>query len=347
MESQNLCKHLAQLLVPKEREKTIETLVKLGVIGQDSAEKLTRALDRPAYGERGMSRSILDAKMVIDAYVSEHRFSAFSASKYKDQLNLLITASDSVLTHRIWDYQNLRGKTVLDFGSGQYNPIGLSLILYVNGADNVLALEPGNIDSRSAYYAAQEIVKTILFNPDVFNFSGIDNDEMKRRLITLDLRNISAFLDEKPDYPIDLGGVSFINNINYVTEESLDLVVSISVLEHIQDLESELVRQRHLMSDRGVGIYIVDFSAHNKKSKRYDPFSVLYGGKHPSLNLLRASDIRELLENAGFFVQETDILKGKRENIDKARLHKRFRSYSIDDLCVRRSTFVVQPTNTI
>lgn len=42
MESQNLCKHLAQLLVPKEREKTIETLVKLGAISQDSAEKYDR-----------------------------------------------------------------------------------------------------------------------------------------------------------------------------------------------------------------------------------------------------------------------------------------------------------------
>lgn len=343
MESGNICKHLAQLLIPKDRKKAIDTLVKLGVISQDSVAGLTHALDRPAYSERGMSRSILDAKIVIDEYVSEHRFSAFSASKYKDQLNLLITASDSVLSDRVWDYQELRGKTVLDFGSGQYNPIGLSLILYVNGADHVTAIEPGQIDGRSAYYAAQEIVKTILFTPDVFNFSGIDNEEMKQRLIALDLRQISSFLDEEPNYPINLGGVSLINNINYVNEGSLDRVVSISVLEHVQDLESELVRQRRLMSKDAVGVYIVDFSAHNKKSKRYDPFSVLYGGKHPSLNLLRASDIRKLLENAGFIVKETDILKGKRENIDKARLHKRFHSYSIDDLLVRRSTFVVQP----
>lgn len=97
-----------------------------------------------------------------------------------------------------------------------------------------------------------------------------------------------------------------------VRSNSLDMITSISCLEHIDDLESEIASFSETLKPGGCHIHLVNFSNHLDKEK---PFHWIYeldpeAFKHSHgdiINLKRPSDVKSLFEKLEFETTLTPI----------------------------------------
>lgn len=332
---------LAELLIPKKRDRGIKVLMESGAIGQESAATLRDELDKPSYNDRGMGMKIVSPKLIVDNYVSGHRFSPLSPEKGRQQILRWKVDSDAALGDSAFSLESLAGSTVVDFGSGRQNTLNIPVMLFANGAERVFAVEPGRIDGASALNSLRELVGAMIFDPGRFNFSGIEDMELKTRAASLDLERTATM----PTIPIvsnlDLGGVTFVNSIDAIPDGSTDLVLSCSVLEHVLSLASEVQEWRRIGKTDSIGIHTVDFTDHAKLTVPFDPFAFYY--RDPSsLNELRPVDMKHIMTEGGFSVEETGMVDADPSVVNVDRLHRRFAEYALEDLVRRQSTFVLR-----
>lgn len=123
--------------------------------------------------------------------------------------------------------------------------------------------------------------------------------------------------------------------------ESIDIILSNSVLEHIprNEIKSLLSKLFSLCKKGAYFFHAVDFGSHGIGG---NGFGSLYTKDATNglekLNLLRKSDIENAISNTGFQLLHSTIYRA--ENIDFNKLHPTFRKYSEEDITAKVVFFV-------
>jgi SAM-dependent methyltransferase len=189
----------------------------------------------------------------------------------------------------------LRGKTVLEIGPGIN--FGFPLILACHGAKVMVAdkfLTPWNSDYHPKFYALlKERVKKY--------WPLVDQTAL----------DMVLFQGQYPPEIISLCCCS-LEELSGVSDESVDLVISNAVLEHLYDLPSAFSHLARITKPGGLGIHQVDFRDHRDISRplehllfREEQFWGKFKIKHGEFgNCYRPQEMRELLEQVGFEVRE-------------------------------------------
>ena len=123
--------------------------------------------------------------------------------------------------------------------------------------------------------------------------------------------------------------------------QKIDITLSNSVLEHLQSKDlTSLLDSAFINSNKGsIYFHSVDFGHHFKGSKHLDRLYVNSQKKKlPTLNMLRKSDIEELLKNKGYV--NNSVFTYKKGNYNKDKMHDTWKIYEKDDLESRVVFFI-------
>jgi len=150
----------------------------------------------------------------------------------------------------------LEGKTVLEYGPGDI--LGVSLLMYANGARFVHCVDrfPREKISRRNIETYNEILDRL----------GPQERE----------RALRAFREHgDPSSGFDPGLVRYsVTRDGLINEaKAYDLIVSRSVLEHVNHLEMTIRDIANALKDDGISVHSVDLKSHNLD--RYQPFDFL------------------------------------------------------------------------
>ena len=206
-------------------------------------------------------------------------------------------------------FANFLEAVVVDFGCGTWSPLGASAVFYLNGARSAFAIdvEPCG-DTALAADALCELLLECIADPEEWHFSSIGRKDFIRRILSFDLKKLRDG---------DLhGGIAntglrhMVGDIREVlTEgEGVDIIVSNTVLEHIEELKEISVFFHKILSGTGTMIHNVDFTDHrvySDSSKNKWSFMTIDGGDSIGINKLRYSDIEKIFADAGFKVVDS------------------------------------------
>ncbi len=260
---------LARLIRPGAREDAYRELAEL--FSKEWTGELRSRLDVPRYSYRCNGLSAAYAKAEIDEYLNSHAFNQINPGRLMELFNIFNSIQPI----------DIVGKSILDFGSGEFNPLGFSILLYVNGAKRCVAYEPGDVSEKLSALGRKELIFAILEDPAAFRFTAISNDEMRRRVCNLQVelcRNRS-----------EVSGV-------------FDYVFSRSVFEHVDDVRYEAEFLARLC--RGMQIHRVDFSDHRFSHPEYEKLLYMKDGILHNINGLLPSEMTRKIKEAGLVVEK-------------------------------------------
>jgi len=189
----------------------------------------------------------------------------------------------------------LKGKSVLEIGPGIN--FGLPLILACHGAEVMVAdrfLIPWEPDYHPQFYA-------------------LLRDSLADSWPSIDLTPLDRVLAEGGYPPESLSLYSCsLEELSGVPNQSLDMVISCAVLEHLYDLHSAFYHLARITKPGGLGLPQVDFRDHRDFSRPLQflllsdkEFRREFAEKHGECgNRVRPREMRQLLEQVGFAVKE-------------------------------------------
>ncbi len=204
---------------------------------------------------------------------------------------------------------------MLDLGCGTHDPLGLAAYFYLNGYEPAYCCDLSR--PRNEFYSAlsmYEIMANIRAFPQRYRFRESKISDILARWKQFDAaqfeagRLIEGLQSEQLNLHYHIGDVCDIG----FDAESLGLVVSFAVLEHVDDLDAV---NRFLFSRTtpgGVHYHFIDLADHRsyEAGSKCSPFGFLTERAAPAgLNRLRASDHLASFEAAGF-----EVLKVRRQN---------------------------------
>ena len=212
-----------------------------------------------------------------------------------------------------WKYSlqkdiNLIGKNILEIGSGTTNSTGYE------------------IEGRGANYIGYEPYASF-------------NEEQDDRIYQTEIANRFSNIDRNK--------VSRILKLSSLYENSIDIVFSHSVLEHVDNLDELLIGLKRVLKKRACMFHIVDYRDHFFKH----PFHFLQFSKkvwnaflNPGdLPRARITDHLHSFQNQGFSVE---ILERRMDKVAfhavKKYIHDDFRRYTDDDLATTSVVLFVQ-----
>jgi SAM-dependent methyltransferase len=226
--------------------------------------------------------------------VEPANFRALEASPEALQRDLEYSLSGGHIYLGILAGEFLRGKTVLEIGPGVN--FGLPLILACHGAKVMVAdrfLTPWDPDYHPKFY-------------------GLLRDSMKNHWALIDQTPLDRVLSqgEYPPESICLCSCS-LEELSVVSDQSVDVVISNAVLEHLYDLKLAFTHLARITKPGGIGIHQVDFRDHRDFSRPLE--HLLLGDEEffPEFNQsqgecgnrYRPLEMKQFLELAGFEVR--------------------------------------------
>ena len=258
---------------------------------------------------------------------SPKNFRSFSYLEYQIKRNLNANAEyvfNKLLNSTkkfcsLFDEQEIRGSSILDLGCGKYDPLLQSMVLYVNGAAEVTAIDIEDcVDYKKASFYMLELLKEMLIDPLRWNILGLSDIEFKLRCEKFDVAALKAGNLKKA---IQGTGIKYIVGDARVClhPKSMDLIFSFSVLEHIERLEfrSFIKFLNDSLKSNGKIVSQIDFTDHRQHISRYNCWSFMckeeikildekyaYFYEHNTINQLRASQVQEILEESGFEIKQ-------------------------------------------
>lgn len=316
---------LARLIVPSEREASCKELA--ADLPEQFVNLLARRLSDKRYTYRHNGLTSAKCKAILDRYIAEHKFSPTSPSRAMEYIGKYRELAPDAFT-----LEALRRGTVLDYGCGIHNPLSLGLILYLNGARQVLASDPGTLDAELARMSLQAFVLDFLEQPGKYALSGFATEKMKARFARIDWsRLLSADFSGARRSRIAFTN-SGIRSLLPRFSSSVSLIVSTTVLEHVEDLAAELGVMRELLVPGGRMVHRIDFTDHRHFLPNYHPLAFVTDGFLTGLNGLRYKDVRSLFEAGGFGIDKEDLVRFRLGEDFLQRAHERFRGYTLAEM---------------
>ncbi|MBL41955.1 MAG: hypothetical protein CMM49_04750 [Rhodospirillaceae bacterium] len=198
-----------------------------------------------------------------------------------------LTRYENILKNAIkWDDLDFNNKTVMELGCGPHLGFG-PLAIYL-GAKKFIAVDP--TANRKIYDS--KILLDKYFRLAFKDYKGIFRKQISFGVFFQELKNKTIFYNDTKSIPKDL-------------YSSIDIQLSNSCLEHIQDLENVLIDLKKLMAPNGRYIHAIDFGNHMQTN---NPFIEIYNStpskfkiKHGSkINLIPPSKMLNLFTKTGF-----------------------------------------------
>ena len=172
------------------------------------------------------------------------------------------------------------------------------------------------VDPSRTAFGLYELLANCLAMPDRWNLLGIPEDEFLARVRAMPLAEL-----ENGDMSSILGHRRPLQYYSYETSktrlgpQSADLICSVSVYEHIRDLEQELRWHRMILRPGGHAMHTIDFRDHRHYVwGHFDPWSYMVDGGYGSgsdaagvradhwINGLQLSQMLEVMERTGWEV---------------------------------------------
>ncbi len=144
-----------------------------------------------------------------------------------------------------------------------------------------------------------------------------------------------------------------LKSLEAIPDQSVDLIWSIAVLEHIRKSEfRDYLKQMHrVLSPSGVSVHLIDLTDHlggALNSLRFSDTiweSDLFATSGFYTNRLRVSEILKLAADAGFDVQVLRADRWDQLPTPKSKMSRHFQNLGHDDLATYRLDVVLSPVN--
>jgi hypothetical protein len=344
--SSKLLETLFGLILPENRQPHFSDLVAGGYIPFDKQNMWVEALQQPECAPMLIGYQLAEFKARLDNLIHNQSIGPVAKTRYPDVIRRIQEALRNSAFPGL-EYEWIRQKTIIDFGSGTYNPLALAIIFFANGFERVTAVERFPVHVEIAYSGALEIAKCLLANPAELNFSGIDTEVLKQRVASLSfdtLRENLARLNQGEISSLSLGPIDFVKALDDSPTFRFDLLISNSVLEHVMTMDTEIPLHRHLIAPDGVCVHTVDFSDHRAIGRNGNVFGMYYDGDLHDINGLRPSEVLTVFSKSHFLVTSSGDLNIGTEYIDRNRIIDRYRQYGNDDLTTWVRTYLLRPS---
>ena len=199
----------------------------------------------------------------------------------------LLTRYENILKNAIkWNELDFENKTVMELGCGPHLGFG-PLAIYL-GAKKFIAVDPAA--NRNIYNSKKLIDK--YFRLAFKDYKGIFRKEISFSDFFQEQKNKTVFYTDTKSIPKD-------------QYSSIDIQLSNSCLEHIQDLEDVLYDLKKLMAPNGRYIHAIDFGNHMQTNNPFigiynstpSKFKIEHGSK---INLIPPSKMLNMFTKTGF-----------------------------------------------
>ena len=284
-----------------EKDKIIDNLIDLKLIDKDKKNLWLLKYSNEEISQERLINIAISLKLVIDPIISSGGI--ISSERSKNLISNIVNSTKYFDTQYL-GINNITGKVALDFGSGIYNPLAVSIIKYLNGFDKVYSFEPYTIKSDYSYFSIMELILKILQEPKAFNFSGINDQLILDRIAKInliDIRKKLELFEYGEEEQVSLGPVILIKDMKEIPNNSIDFQSSNAVLEHVDNFEENITILHNKMKKNGVGIHIVDFLDHRHYNNRLlHPYEKYYDGVLEEINGLTPQEMEDVFIKVGF-----------------------------------------------
>lgn len=240
--------------------------------------------------------------------------------------------------------ESLHEATIVDLGCGSLNPYAFGFLCLLLGARRAYAVDLDPVqDPARAARALAHIAGWLLTDPRGLIGRRVDVLAVSEALRAFDLRalergEIAGVPTERLRYLREATGTLTLE------DGEADLVSSVSLLEHVDDIDGTLASLYRVTKPGGRGHHVVDFVDHRLYGGQVtSPFAFLAIESDEPLvhgcNRLRLSQLRAAFERHGFAVERVEpcrvdpVTDAERETFVEP-----YRSMTLDDLamtCVR------------
>jgi hypothetical protein len=252
----------------------------------------------------------------------------FNAERTEGHLARYIEAAPALLSA-----QGTKDRRILEFGSGTRNAVSLGALLLVNGAREVLCYEPGKVNLPQSGQAFDQLMIDVMRQPERFALPGVDPSHLPERASEL------LQLGERAE------GLRLITSREEVERlgSDIDLVLSNHVLEHVQDLPTEMRLLRAVTAEDGRHVHRVDFRDHRSFGGGGKGLFAFYeDGALTTCNGLRPPDVERCFEQAGLRFERRKIGRVPPEAMPE-RVVPPFTGYSREVLRTTYVDYVLSP----
>ncbi len=224
------------------------------------------------------------------------------------------------------------GPVFLNFGAGDRHPMGLPFLAVLAGASKGIALEPGSLRDEIVTATLQETLWDVVRNPAAYGLTAADLGRL-RTVLDAD----ALWRGDPLPLVLSKGCLELSRSAGEsagFTPESIDIVYSRSVLEHVIEIEAAMAELVRALRPGGVMFHDIGLDAHDTR----DPIGFYYAERgraadaYSGLNQLRLGDFVALFEKLDCTVEIAAIETIPLSRIDRRRLILRFADRSDDDL---------------
>lgn len=209
---------------------------------------------------------------------------------------------------------SLEGRRVIDLGCGATRPVSTSILMYLLGAQTCLALDlerPNDFPAIAlAEYANLVAICSGLASLEL-SAAGQSMTDVRRKMAEFDL---AALLNGDLHSGLPEGIRHVIGRYQDLspTERRFDLMISMSVWEHIADMSDVAKCAREAIDRNGFVFTAIDFRDHRVYSSNASPWQYLVDDEDymPGyINKIRYTEMRSLINSAGFDIVDATLVQ--------------------------------------
>ncbi|MCI0656019.1 MAG: hypothetical protein L0170_02995 [Acidobacteria bacterium] len=295
---------------------------------------------------------------------SSHRLNRVLQDRLTGSLDLSLTRVSDQLrraARHLQAYRKVHGRvpgTVLEVGTGWFPVIPLGL--HLCGCPEIHTVDRTQLMRREDVQRTLSAVAALHREGRLSEALPEFQDDRAARLAEMarELERPGKQIDEDAALLLKRFGIHYeASSLEALalSEGSVDLALTNSVLEHLRLAEIELLLRelRRLSAASGVASHFIDLGDHyalfDRRVEVYnflkfsDPVWSLINTRLHFQNRLRISDYRRLFEATSWRIVEEASQRGTQADLAPIRLAPRFRSYRLEDLLVYRSWVTLAP----
>jgi hypothetical protein len=257
-------------------------------------------------------------------------YSASRRELYKMRLwrygPLYVRACAKKIFDDLIQHTSIANKVYCELGCGEYHPYGVSSVMYMNGIEAATAIDLMDTDEKRAAEALHDLVLHCITHADDWHWGDLSRKEYLERAYSFDIKALSEG-DLKAGV-VDIPIKHIVANIYDLTIplNSIDIMSSWAVLEHLLDFELACNKLFSIMSPGGIAYHLIDLADHRgyRQPQKYHFWSFLGKDQRSyssECNRLRCSEVLECFERTGFEVlcvhrMKEEMPKDFRQNLD-------------------------------
>lgn len=242
---------------------------------------------------------------------------------------------------------SFEGINTMEFGCGIEMPVATSVLFYLNGASDTIALDIEELrDNDRTASALFDIFNDFRYRRDRWLHPNSSEQLYQERLNSINFEELLRGNWEK-----GIGEIPnryFVNDIRKVELSigKLDFISSRAVLEHVsrEDFNATVKHLYNLQSFGGISFHEVDLRDHRHRKTGFHEWSFMTEKEstYQISNKLRASEIRKCFEDVGYDVIYWNPTKREISEEVMSSMTEEFKKFSNEDLQTTLISFTVR-----